>query len=167
VNGPGNGHADTAMAIRKSVRRTSWVGGVSVGFSPWLYVAVILLVEYLVKWKGLGKDFEAVRPVLRAISLGTCAGAFPTAWAVQVLLARKVASRSDNLAQQATNLSAAGIVSLTVVHTPAVFGLLYYLIFADGRISLAMELWAFLTYLPMQWLVNRQIRALDHNLNDA
>ena len=95
--------------------------------------------------------------------MAACALSLPAAWLIQRLLVRRVLCQSDDVARQATNLSAAGLVSLTVVHTPAVFGLLYFLLAGDAGVALAIELWAFLTYLPMQWWVNRPIRMMRLN----
>lgn len=151
---------DAAAAVRHALRRATWVGALSAGVSPWVYGAVIVALHVGLKWDGLGETFAGLQPILLNVSLAACAVSLPAAWLVQSLLARRVRSHSDDVARQATNLSAAGLVSLTVVHTPAVFGLLYFLLAGGAGVALAIEIWAFLTYLPMQWWVNRDIQGL-------
>jgi len=167
VNCAGGAPPDAEAAIRSSLRRVTWVGVFSAGLSPWVYGIVIVALRYGAGWEGLGETFGELQPALLLVSVAACALSLPVAWLIERLLARRVLSQSSDAARRAANLSAVGLVALTVVHTPAVFGLLYYLFVGDVGVAVAIELWAFLTYLPMQWQVNRQIRMLRPDLKNA
>lgn len=155
--------SDSAAAIQHALWRVRIIGGITVGLSPWIYMVAIILLDRLVDWQRFIEPFERIAPKLMGVALAGCLLAFPAAWLLQALLARRVVSTGQETAAQASSLSAAGLVSLTVVHTPAVLALVYYLTSADATRVIAMEFWAFLLYLPMQWQVNRQIRALDRD----
>lgn len=151
---------ETRRAIRGSVHRLGVIGALSAGISPWIYVVLIFLLHRFVgmdEWTGL---FVHVQNAIYFLTIIGCILAFPAAWVVQRFLCRKALRKSASTRQAASSLVAVGIVSLTVVHLPAVMGLLYFLVGGPASAAIAVEIVAFLLYLPMQAMTLRPIFSL-------
>lgn len=156
---------ETWRAIRGSILRLSIIGALSSGLSPWVYLVLILFLRRfagLTAWTDL---FSHVHYPIYLLTGASCLVALPAAWIVQRFLGKRARRKAVSSDQEASALVAVGIVSLTVVHIPAAMGLLYFL--AGGAVSaaIAVEIWAFVLYLPMQAMTLRPILCLMHKDN--
>ncbi len=159
-NGIPDSEEESRSAIRGSVHRLCVIGALSAGISPWIYVGLIFLLHRFAgmdEWTGL---FVHVHYPIFLLTVASCLLAFPAAWTVQRVLCGQALRKSASTRQAASSLVAVGIVSLTVVHLPAVMGLLYFLVGGPARAAIAVEVVAFLLYLPMQALTLRPILRL-------
>ncbi len=161
IPGP-DSEEETRTAIRGSVQRLAIIGALSAGISPWIYVILILVLHRFAdmdKWIGL---FVHVHDPIFFLTVASCLLAFPAAWIVQRFLCGQALRKAASTRQAASSLVAVGIVSLTVVHLPAVMGLLYFLVGGPASAAIAVEIVAFLLYLPMQAMTLRPILRLMH-----
>jgi hypothetical protein len=141
------------------------IGALSAGISPWIYAVLILILDRFAgisKWTGL---FGPVHDPIFLLTIASCFLALPAAWGVQRLLCGQALRKSASTPQAASSLLAVGIVSLTVVHLPAVMGLLYFLVGGAARAAMAVEVVAFMLYLPMQAMTLGAILRLMHKDN--
>ncbi len=159
IPGP-DSEEETRRAIRGSVHRLGVIGALSAGISPWVYVILILVLHRFAdmdKWIGL---FVHVHDPIFLLTVASCLLAFPAAWTAQRFICRQALRKTTSTRQAASSLVAVGIVSLTVVHIPAVMGLLYFLVGGPASAAIAVEMVAFVLYLPMQAITLRPILRL-------
>lgn len=141
-----------------------WVGGISAGLSPWIYAALLYVAEQVGGWNGFPGTPPVVSRLLLFLCVAVTLACLPLAFFLQTWLGRNILRQPESQGRRATNLVAAGLTSLTLVHVPAAVAILYYFFSGDLFLSLVFELASFLLYLPMQRLIEKQIK--ESTLNE-